>query len=72
MRLTSANALASRQAPNRNASDDLALVSCSDTLVRSRLFRQNALIFGVTDPNASYLLRFREALESGWVGHSQF
>jgi len=32
MRLTSLRALASRQAPNRNASDDLALVSCSATL----------------------------------------
>src|SRR5215218_6071649 len=32
MRLTSVHALASRQAPNRNPSADLALVSCSDTL----------------------------------------
>ena len=32
MRLASLRALASRQAPNRNASDDLALVSCSDSL----------------------------------------
>ena len=29
MRLTSVDALASRQAPNRNPSDDVALVSCS-------------------------------------------
>jgi len=32
MRLTSADALASVQAPNRNPSADLALVSCSATL----------------------------------------
>jgi hypothetical protein len=30
MRLASVDALASRQAANRNASDDLALVGCSD------------------------------------------
>jgi len=32
MRLTGLSALASRQAPNRNPSDDLALVGCSETL----------------------------------------
>ena len=35
MRLTSADALASVQALNRNASDDLELVSCSDSLART-------------------------------------
>jgi hypothetical protein len=36
MRLTRLLALASVQAPNRNASLDLALVSCSDTLGSSQ------------------------------------
>ena len=37
MRPTSSSALASRQALNRNASEDLALVSCSASLDSQRL-----------------------------------
>jgi hypothetical protein len=42
MRLTSADALASRQALNLDASLDLALVSCSDTLDRPLVERERA------------------------------
>ena len=42
MRLASVDALATYQALNRNASDDLALVSCSVTLDRSLALKTQA------------------------------